>query len=307
MFIAPLKRVAMPSRYEVYHPHVPCALHNVLSIVLLISCRSVVADQITPTCTGESEYLKDTISAVHQSLNNVKAVQLPTAVHQVTAPMVDATLLHGYAFEPEGASASILIAPGNGMAARSVISKIPLNQVHHGIYVFDYRGHGENEGNTTSIAQLEEDTAPLWRWVAAKHPQSRTALYGMSQGGVVALSMLDKIASQDGILVLDGTPSRIPRYGIHFLLINHDWFSCPSSLDPVNRIQAAAQLPRLEIVRGEFDHNVTWHDASELFGEASSRGIPTEILAGMYHPFSPRDDAAARMLRIEKIIDELDK
>jgi hypothetical protein len=123
----------------------------------------------------------------------------------------------------------------------------------------------------------------------------------------VASSMLGEIASQNGIAVLDGTPSRIPKYGVHIWFINTDLFSCPASLDPVEQIRATPHLPRLEVVRGELDYTVTWHDSSELFDESRHRGVATAVLAGLYHPFSPRDDGVARIHDIEAIIDELAK
>jgi hypothetical protein len=80
-----------------------------IALVVHLSCGSMAAAAIAPTCVGEPAYLKRTVRAVRQSLNSVRSVEFPPDVTKIAVPVDTATLLNGYALERKGSSGSILI------------------------------------------------------------------------------------------------------------------------------------------------------------------------------------------------------
>ena len=276
------------------------ALATWVSLVAL-SYSAAVASQ---TCIGEQAYLKRTLAAVKESLETARNFDLGNRAVAITEKGADGILLKGYLLEGTKGAGFMLIAQGNGMSARGVAASLAkLPPLRRSIVILDYRGHGENASDSPSLAGIRADYLTVWTTLIERHPNESHVLYGLSQGGIVATSMIDVVASKHGTMILDAIPSRLP----HYRVLWWELFSCPKELDPIEQVVVAPTLPRLALVRGEEDKQITWRDSREVFEAAKQRGALVRNWPGLYHPLSPRDNDGIRMNNIQGIADELER
>lgn len=134
----------------------------------------------------------------------------PDRVHAVTLRTHDGCTLKGWHFLAGGCHAAdlaacdralaagrplVLFFSGNGgNRAYRVAEARVLTQAGADVFLFDYRGYGDNSG-TPSEAGLAADAQAVWRYATQERrvePQ-RIVLYGESLGGAVAIRLASEV------------------------------------------------------------------------------------------------------------------
>ena len=63
-----------------------------------------------------------------------------------------------------------------------------LTKVGYAVFLFDFQGHGESEGEALSFGYLEQkDARAAIRFVSQHHPKSGIGIIGVVSGGVAAV------------------------------------------------------------------------------------------------------------------------
>lgn len=189
----------------------------------------------------------------------------------------DGRILRGYQLKamPPGpeptakARGYLLVAQGNAMLADQILSSfMPFAKAGIDVYVFDYRGYGQSEGKRRFKAIVND-----YREIIAHLDSQRYSahlFYGMSFGGIVLLNALNGM-TEDRMIVIDSTPSRLSDYG------------CPQAYDPVVNLPNDAS--NFLFIVGLRDHVVKEARSEELVELAKVRGGIVIVDPEMAHPF----------------------
>jgi alpha-beta hydrolase superfamily lysophospholipase len=192
----------------------------------------------------------------------------------------DGRTLHGYKIsassDSDASSPSpgfVLFAQGNAMLADHLLGVLS-NLANQGleVYVYDYRGYGESEGNRR-LKAIASDYREIFAALSAAN-LGRKFLYGVSFGGIVMLHVIGGGAEFDKA-VIDSTPSRLSQWG------------CPEEYDPVHGVPADSS--RLMIMSGQRDGVVKPAEQTEFLSAAESRRARVVISEEFAHPFLDSD------------------
>jgi pimeloyl-ACP methyl ester carboxylesterase len=118
----------------------------------------------------------------------------------------------------------VVLCHGLGVNKQNFLLAAELvHALDYNVLLFDFRGHGDSEGRTTTFGYKESnDVNAAFAYASAKHPSSRIYGLGYSMGGSALLKMA---AEHDGFdkIVVDGTFARAENVAKHSML----WFFGP--------------------------------------------------------------------------------
>ena len=220
-------------------------------------------------------------------------------VHSVTLRTGDGLALHGWHILPDGQRATdpsecddrlqssdfvALYFSGNGgnRTYRGTEVRL-LTGVGAHVFLFDYRGYGENTGSPSEEG-LAEDARSVWRYVTAERSvdSRRILLYGESIGGAVAVRLAAEkcqAGSPPAGLILRSTFSSLPDVGAyHYPWLPVRWL-LTDRYESVERITDVT-CPILQI-HGRPDTIVPIRFARRLFETApavSAGGLPKRFV-----------------------------
>lgn len=208
--------------------------------------------------------------------NPEAASRIPNA-EPVTHKTKDGRLLRGYKLRSTAAAGAVvgfvLVAQGNAMLADQLLSSLTnFSQAGIEVYVLDYRGYGNSEGERRLKAMVS-DYQELFDRIGAS-TQGKRFLYGISFGGVVLLNVVRSGIAFDRV-VIDSTPSRVSNMG------------CPEKYDPV--VNFPKEGSRFLLVAGVQDKVVPIENSQELIDLARTRGSRIEVRPDYAHPFMDSD------------------
>ncbi len=232
-------------------------------------------------------------------------------IHSVQMTSDDGLTLHGWhvvppdqtvADNPVAAAEGSLLeqgpVPALGRDERPVILYFPGNAGHRGyrgdelqtladlgahVFLFDYRGYGENPGRPTE-AHLVRDAAAAWRYLTGTReiPASRIVLFGESLGGGVAVRLaadLCRAGTPPGALLLRSTFSSL----VDVAAFHYPWM--PVRWLMIDRFESVRHIPSVTCpllqIHGARDTIVPIRFAQRLFDAAppqSASGIPKQLV-----------------------------
>jgi fermentation-respiration switch protein FrsA (DUF1100 family) len=207
-------------------------------------------------------------------------------VESVAVETADGLQLHGWfvrALPTSGLRGADL---GNGAnSSHPVVIYFPGNAGHRGyraieldlisrlgadVYLFDYRGYGDNSGSPTE-AKLAADAQAIWQSVTGKRgvKPSNVVLLGESLGGGVATRLAAELCSAGtppGGLILRSTFSSLPDVAAH-----HYWW-LPVRMLLIDRFPSAERIASVTcpvlVIHGTADTIVPLSYGKRLFEAA---------------------------------------
>ncbi|KAF0215180.1 MAG: hypothetical protein FD174_4210 [Geobacteraceae bacterium] len=204
---------------------------------------------------------------------DIRRVSGIPAIEAISFTTRDGRKLHGYKLRNSAVLPSpkgyILVAQGNAMLADQIAGSLQfLARYGYDVYIYDYRGYGNSQGNPRLKAILGDYREIASRLNAAGYPKK--LLYGISFGGMVLLNCIGSGVTFDAA-VIDSAPSRLSVYG------------CPEQYDSVTILPK--ECSNLKIIVGELDSVLAMNEMEELLITAQKRGA--EVLRGSdyAHPF----------------------
>lgn len=162
----------------------------------------------------------------------------------------------------------ILVAMGNAMVSDQIIIKLKnFSKKHYDVYVYDYRGYANSEGNRR-INAIIEDYKEITRTLNESY--DKKLLYGISLGGAIILNVIGSDIEYDAA-VIDSAPSLLSPRG------------CPKRIDPVANLPKDAS--KLLVITGQRDTILSSSMTSPLRENANARGAKTINGEKYNHPF----------------------
>lgn len=117
---------------------------------------------------------------------------LPPHAQPVRFRAKDGPMLHGW-FVPSGNGATIILAHGHAQNRAQLLPEAAiLVEAGFGVLLFDWRAHGESEGDFTSWGWLEQEDLAAALGFLSQHPKVdpfRLGALGFSRGGTVSLEV----------------------------------------------------------------------------------------------------------------------
>jgi fermentation-respiration switch protein FrsA (DUF1100 family) len=151
------------------------------------------------------------------------------------------------------------------------------------VFIFDYRGYGENAGSPTEEA-LAADAQAVWKYATDQRnvAPDRIILYGESIGGGVAVRLaaeLSEAGTPPGALVLRSTFTSLVDMGSY----HYPWL--PVRLVMVDRYPSVERIPGVTCpilqIHGTRDSIIPIKFGRELFAvapEKAANGIPKRFV-----------------------------
>lgn len=167
----------------------------------------------------------------------------------------------------------VLMALGNAMIADQIIGSLrEFSEKHYDVYIYDYRGYGNSEGNRRINAIIED-----YKEIARSLNQlyERKLLYGISIGGAVVMNVIGSGVEYDAA-VIDSSPSLLSDYG------------CPERIDPLVNLPPDAS--KLLVITGQKDRVLGESMTSKLRELSHVRGAKTVHGKDYSHPFMDRSN-----------------
>jgi hypothetical protein len=223
----------------------------------------------------------------------------PGRVHRITLKADDGLELQGWHLLPPGQSAAdpkqcdqqlalgrpvVLYFSGNaGNRAWRIPEFEVFTQLGCDVFVFDYRGYGENPGSP-SEGHLAADATAVWRYATQTRriEPRRLILFGESLGGGVAVRLAAEqcaAGALPGGLVLRATFSSLPDAAAY----HYPWLPVRWLL--VDRYPSAARMPQVTCpilhIHGRRDTIIPIELGRRLFDAAppqSANGIPKRFV-----------------------------
>ena len=229
-----------------------------------------------------------------------RAALLPHGqVHTVTVPANDQLEIRGWHVLADGRSADsrddcdqelaagrrvVLYFSGNAANRRYRVPEFTvLTSLETDVFIFDYRGYGDNSGSP-SEEMLAADALATWNYVTQERKvrPDRVILYGESLGGAVAVRLAAELCEADNPpagLILRSTFSSLVDAGAH----HYPWL--PVRLALVDRFLSIDRIPQVTCpilqIHGARDRIMPIALGRRLFAaatERSSSGIAKEFV-----------------------------
>ncbi|MCA9233549.1 MAG: alpha/beta fold hydrolase, partial [Planctomycetales bacterium] len=175
----------------------------------------------------------------------------------------------------------VLILQGNAMMAERVaqLADEVADRTSRRVYVFAYRGYGNDEQEVPSTGALLGDTVEVVARLFGQSGTRKGVLVGISMGGIFALHAAKQLPHLNLHLLLDSVPARIPTVFVSL---------CPKYLDPIEMLSDEL-LGRTGIIYSESDPNYTGvADADRMIGRIRSRSTFVEKVDTAHAELSPR-------------------
>ena len=105
----------------------------------------------------------------------------------------------------------------------NVSQALQFQKLGYSIFLFDYRGFGQSEGDFPTEPQLYEDAQAAWNYLtqARKIPSNRIVIYGHSVGGAIAIDLAAKQPEAAALIVQSSFTSMrdmTKRFGVYWFL-----------------------------------------------------------------------------------------
>ncbi len=182
----------------------------------------------------------------------------------------------------------ILVAMGNAMVSDQIILMLKsFSQKNYDVYVYDYRGYANSEGNRRIKAIIEDYKEIV---TALNKAYNKKLLYGISLGGAIIMNVIGSGLEYDAA-VIDSAPSFLSEFG------------CPEWIDPVKNLPEDAS--KILIITAEEDSILPESLTAPLRENAQKRGAKTFIGKEYNHPFADKS-LDIHHERIKRILNHLD-
>lgn len=206
----------------------------------------------------------------------------------------DGKTLRGYrylsnnGYTRTSAKGYILVAMGNTMISEQMVVMLKsFSLKSYDVYVYDYRGYANSEGNRRIKAIIEDYKEMV---ASLNKVYERRLLYGISLGGAVILNVIGSDLEYDAA-VIDSAPSFLSPFG------------CPERVDPVANLPRDAS--RLLIITAQKDSILPNSLTSPLRESAKERGAKTFDGEEYDHPFADKN-LEVHYQRMKIILEHLD-
>ncbi|MGZ3653707.1 MAG: alpha/beta hydrolase [Bdellovibrionota bacterium] len=201
---------------------------------------------------------------------------------EVNFQSADGTNLFAWLFRHEGApkkpKAVFVFYHGNGENLSShYIGLIWALRQGYDFFIFDYRGYGRSEGETTPKGTVADGEAAL-RWVHAHYADTPLVIYGQSLGGTVALrnavDLKDEVALK--AVIIESSFASYEEVGRRTLASGVvtwpfqwlAWLALSDRYAPEGDIAKIAPVPLL-VMHAESDQTVPFRCGEEVFEQAA--------------------------------------
>ncbi len=136
--------------------------------------------------------------------------ELGLAFENVAFPASDGLLLRGWWIPVPDSERAIIQLHGHGGSMDPDIQYVPAwHAAGFNVLMFDFRGHGRSQGNTSTFGYLERyDVQGAIRFLKEEKGIRWIALVGFSLGGMVAI-VAAPVCPEVNAVVSDGAPARI--------------------------------------------------------------------------------------------------
>jgi fermentation-respiration switch protein FrsA (DUF1100 family) len=113
----------------------------------------------------------------------------------------DGLLLAGWVVPHPSARGNVIFCHGHGRNRGHVAGLLPtLHGLGLNVLAFDFRGHGDSEGHTSTFGQREvRDLVAAWRYLRGRFPDKPLFLVGVSLGAAVSLQALPHLEGVRGV------------------------------------------------------------------------------------------------------------
>jgi alpha-beta hydrolase superfamily lysophospholipase len=188
------------------------------------------------------------------------------------------------------------------------------------ILAFDFRAHGESEGQLTTYGDLERrDVLGAVRWLAANHSDESRKIFGLGKGlGAAALIAAagDPNEGQaiDAVAVFapyDSLPGLVKEFADSHFVPSVGWMTTHLALpiagaqlgtslarfSPAREVDKIAPRPLL-VIAAEDDFSVDITLSQKLYEEASQPKYAYWIKSGGRHRMQIRNDLASKSVRV---------
>jgi fermentation-respiration switch protein FrsA (DUF1100 family) len=266
------------------------ARHIFLFVFMSLLISSCTKIRLTETDAFD---IKRTISAEYFN-------ETPYAIEKVTFQSGDNLQLNGWYITQKNSQGTVLYFGGNGfvmVTSFHIIKSIIDQKVN--LFVFDYRGYGENKGMPTVVG-LKEDGFAAYRFLTQNKqidPQ-HLIIHGHSMGSFIAAFVVSKTPSAGLVLecpiidAKDWTGRLLPWFVKPFVKFDIE----PVLLENRNlEWLAMIESPRL-IIAGEKDQITPPGMAEKLFEEAKSTNKHLVIIKDGGHNNLPQKQTYSHSL-----------
>ncbi len=166
------------------------------------------------------------------------------------------------------------------------------------LFIFDYPGYGDIEGEATPKNTIETGEAAI-RVVMQKKPGVPLIIYGQSLGGAVALRTVIEMKKeiQPKLIVADSTflsyrsaaKSVLSRHWLTWAMQPFGWLVMSDAFAPKDRIQEISPFPLL-VIHSKEDQIINYDLGREVFDRAAEpKEMWTLEKGGHIETFSGRD------------------
>ena len=145
----------------------------------------------------------------------------------------------------------------------------------------DYRGFGRSSAGLPSEAQAGDDALAAWRWLAARHPNSRRFVFGHSLGGAIAVNLAAKVDDEAGLIVESSFPS------IADVVATFKWGWLPLAPLITQKLDAGSRIGQVGspvlVVHGDHDNLILPMLGRQLFDRAAEPKRFVLVEGGSHH------------------------
>jgi fermentation-respiration switch protein FrsA (DUF1100 family) len=229
-----------------------------------------------------------------------KCLQLPAdRIHAVTMQTDDGLVLNGWHLLAEGHTAAgrmecdrelsagrplALYFPGNSGHRGDRIAEVALlTRVGADVFLFDYRGYGDNPG-TPGEAAFAADARTVWNYATSDRrvPHDRILLYGESIGGAVATRLASEISIANsppaGLFIRSTSSNLADAARLRYPLL-------PERMLPTERYAAVEHIANVTspilMLHGALDETIPYALGRKVFDAApatSADGTPKRFV-----------------------------
>lgn len=278
----------------------------------IIKCLAMYVVIATLVAIFQRSLLYVPFRAAH--ITAADAGPLAPRTSEVTVRSADGITLNGWHVRPTGGRRrTVLYCPGNAANRIHRISTLQiLSADNTEVFLFDYRGYGDNEGSPTEET-IASDVRQIWNWLTTDQGilPEEIIVYGQSLGGGVALRLVSDLADDGiqpaGLLLVTTFSSMVDAAKNRFGWLPVEWLL-------LDRYASGDRIPKVAcpilLLHGDCDKIVPMSLGRNLFAQApakSDSGIEKQFVeltgAGHNNILSvARDRFQAEALRFLKAV-----
>jgi alpha-beta hydrolase superfamily lysophospholipase len=202
--------------------------------------------------------------------------QFSIAYEEIRFLSVDGTALHGWWMRPSQplSKGLMVVAHGNAQNISAHFeSWVWLVESGYEVFIFDYRGYGESEGDAAIKAAIDDTAAALE--YAQKHHEGALFACGQSLGGMLLINALHEgDFDRYRLAIIDSSYSDLEALGQTVLSRSYltwlfQWLAYPLLTDRYNPVDKVADVTiPLLFVAGGADRKIPPNNSWQLFDAA---------------------------------------